>query len=396
VTRHRSFKSNEDSRRGLLLIVQLPPPVHGVTMMNEAVVRSTTVHSTFDVDVMPLRFAASVADVGRFNVKKVFLTGAVALRLMAKCIKRRPRAAYFTLVPVGMAYYRDIVFVAVLKLLRIPVIFHLHGRGVKDAARKRWKRWLNEWTFKGATVVHLSERLYEDIEQFVPRDKCHFLPNGIVDWRDALSTRPRDVPRPVPRLLFLSNMRAAKGALVVVEALRELRARGIPFEGLFVGDASDRECLQRFEALVTEAGMGDAVRYVGPKYGEEKMRIMAESDIFVFPSFQECLPLVILEAMSSSLPVVATGQGGIPDLVEDGVTGFLVPVGDSAAVADRLATLIQQPDLRVAMGEKGRERFLERFTLDKFDAGIGSIFEKVLQRDSVASRSAAEVELRRP
>ena len=379
-----------------MLIVQLPPPVHGVTMMNEAVVRSTTVHSSFDVDVMPLRFAASVADVGRFNVKKLFLTGTVALTLMAKCIRRRPRAAYFTLVPVGMAYYRDMVFVAVLKLLRIPVIFHLHGRGVKIAARRWWKRWLYEWTFSGATVVHLSERLYEDIEEFVPRDKCHVLPNGIVDFRDTLPTRSRGIPRPVPRVLFLSNMRAAKGALVVVEALRELRTRGIPFEALFVGDASDHDCLERFQALIAEAGMRDAVRYLGPKYGEEKMRIMAESDVFVFPSFQECLPLVILEAMCAALPVVATGQGGVPDLVEDGVTGYLVPVGDAAAVADRLATLIQQPGLRATMGDKGRERFLERFTLDRFDAGIGSIFETVLQSDPVASRSATEVELPRP
>jgi len=200
----------------------------------------------------------------------------------------------------------------------------------------------------------------------------------------------------VPRVLFLSNMRAAKGALVVVEALRELRARGIPFEALFVGDASDRLCLERFEAMIAEDGMRDVVRYVGPKYGEEKMRIMAESDIFVFPSFQECLPLVILEAMSAALPVVATGQGGVPDLVEDGVTGFLVPVGDPAAVADRLATLIQRPDLRATMGEKGRERFLERFTLDRFDAGIGSIFEKVLQSDAVGPQSTPEVELPRP
>src|SRR5207249_3759840 len=175
--------------------------------------------------------------------------------------------------------------------------------------------------------------------------------------------------------------------LVVVEALRELQTRGIPFEALFVGDASDRQCLERFEAMIAEHGMREAVRYLGPKYGEEKMRIMAESDIFVFPSFQECLPLVVLEAMSAALPVVATGQGGVPDLVEDGVTGFLVPVGDAAAVADRLATLIQQPGLRSTMGEKGRKRFLERFTLDRFDACIGSIFERVLLSDSVASQS---------
>jgi asparagine synthase (glutamine-hydrolysing) len=395
LTRHRSFKSEGRSRRGLLLIVQLPPPVHGVSMMNEAVVRSTTVHSTFDVDVMPLRFAASVADVGRFKVTKLFLAGTVALRLMATCIRRRPQAAYFTLVPVGMAYYRDIAFVAVLKILRIPVIFHLHGLGVREAARKWWKRRLYGWTFSGATVIHLSERLYQDIEAFVPREKCHFLPNGIVDWGAALPSRVRDKPRPIPRVLFLSNMREAKGVLVVVEALRALRARGVAFEALFVGDASDRQFLERFEALLSEGGMRGAVRYVGPKYGEEKMRIMAESDIFVFPSFQEGLPIVVLEAMSAALPVVATKQGGLPDLVEDGVTGFLVPVRDASAVADRLATLIEDPDLRAAMGERARERFLERFTLEKFDVAIGSILEKVLPRESMTSHAAIEPELPR-
>src|SRR5439155_4199959 len=319
LTRHRTFKSGGHSRRGLLLIVQLPPPVHGVTMMNEAVVRSTTVHSTFDVDVMPLRFAASAADVGRFNVKKVLLAGTVALRLLATCIRRRPQVAYFTLVPVGMAYYRDVVFVAVLKFLRIPVIFHLHGLGVKDAARTWWKRRLYQWTFSGATVIHLSERLYEDIEAFVPREKCHFLPNGIVDWGAALPPRVRDIPPPVPRVLFLSNMREAKGVLVVVEALRALRTRGVAFESVFVGYTSDHDFLERFDASIAEGGMRGTVRYAGPKYGEEKMRIMAESDIFVFPSFQECLPIVVLEAMSAALPVVASKQGGLPDLVEDGV-----------------------------------------------------------------------------
>src|SRR5207249_11799468 len=100
----------------------------------------------------------------------------ISLRLLGKCLRRRPQAAYFTLVPVGMAYYRDIFFVAVLKLLRIPVIFHLHGRGVKEAARKWWNRRLYEWTVSGAGVIHLSERLYDDIEQFVPRGNCYFLP----------------------------------------------------------------------------------------------------------------------------------------------------------------------------------------------------------------------------
>jgi glycosyltransferase involved in cell wall biosynthesis len=292
-----------------------------------------------------------------------------------------------------MAYYRDILFVAVLKLLGVPIIFHLHGRGVKEAARRGWRRRLYRWTFSGATVVHLSERLYEDIEEFVPRDRCHVLPNGILDWGQGRALEPGARSEGPARLLYLSNMRESKGALVALEALGILRDRGVPFEATFVGAAADRGCLTRFEAMVAESALGDAVRYVGPKYGEEKMRVMADADIFVFPSFQECLPLVILEAMSAGLPVVATAQGGVPDLVDEGRTGYLVPVGDAKAVADRLETLIRQPALRATMGEEGRRRFVERFTLDRFDAGIWSIFEKVVGIPPIPEQAAGRVEL---
>src|SRR5262249_14198090 len=157
-------------------------------------------------------------------------------------------------------------------------------------------------------------------------------PNGILDWG---SGHPRDpVARRAgpPRVLYLSNMRESKGALVALEALALLRDRGVPFEAVFVGAPSDRQCLTRFASMMAERDLARVVRYVDPKYGEEKMGVMSEADIFVFPSFQECLPLVILEAMSAGLPVVATAQGGVPDLVEDGRSGYLVPVGDPRTV----------------------------------------------------------------
>jgi asparagine synthase (glutamine-hydrolysing) len=392
LTRHRAFGAGDDARRSLLFIVQLPPPVHGVTLMNEAVIRSAGVHAGFDIDVVALRFATSPADVGRFNVRKLFLAATVALRLLAKCSRRRPDAAYFTLVPSGIAYYRDILFVAVLKLLGIPIIFHLHGRGVREAARSWWRRRLYSWTFSGATVIHLSDRLYEDIEAFVPRDRCHILPNGILDWGGSAPPAEPRGEGAAPRVLYLSNMRESKGALVALEALGRLRDRGVPFEALFVGAASESDCLARFDSIVAERGLGEAVRYVGPRYGEDKMRAMAEADLFMFPSLQECLPLVILEAMSAGLPVVATDQGGVADLVEDGKTGFLVPVGDADAIADRMEELIRRPDLRRQMGDEGRRRFVERYTLDRFNEGIWSIFEKVVRNEPLAARAAARAE----
>ena len=120
------------------------------------------------------------------------------------------------------------------------------------------------------------------------------------------------------------------------------------------------------------------VSYVGPRYGSEKKNLLAGADLLVFPAFSEAFPLVVLEAMSFALPVVSTNQGGIPDMVEEGVTGFLVPPGDERLLTDRLERLIRDPDLRKAMGHAGRQRFLERFTREKFDEKFCSILESIV------------------
>jgi glycosyltransferase involved in cell wall biosynthesis len=135
-----------------------------------------------------------------------------------------------------------------------------------------------------------------------------------------------------------------------------------------------------FPRMVESLGLSSTVTYCGPVYGEQKKQLLASADLFVFPSFHptESLPLVILEAMSYAVPVVATPDGGIPDMVEEGVTGFLVPKRNAQALADRLEQLIARPELRKAMGSRGRERFLQRFTLERFETDLRGIFEQAL------------------
>lgn len=363
--------------RTLLAIVQLPPPVYGVSIMNEVVVKSPAVRSLFDIDVLPLRFGKSFASLGRLKLRKVILALGLVLRLWLKCAIKRPGLAYFTIAPVGGAFYRDLMFVAVLRILRIPVLFHLHGKGVKLAARFRLNRLLYQWVFNRATVIHLSPRLFPDISQFVPASRCFFLANGVRDpGETAIIARRQSTGDPV-HLLFLSHMVLEKGPIVMLRALRILLERGVPCRASFAGAWHDRECARQFAMLVRRDGLAERVSYLGPKYGTEKECLLAAADVFVFPTFyaSESFPQVVLEAMSFALPVVSTPEGAIPDMVEDGVTGFLVPQRDEAALADRLETLVLQPGLRTMMGQKGRERFLDRFTVGLFEKHLCSILE---------------------
>jgi glycosyltransferase involved in cell wall biosynthesis len=110
----------------------------------------------------------------------------------------------------------------------------------------------------------------------------------------------------------------------------------------------------------------------GPLTGDDKWRNFARADVFCLPTYyeREGMPLVVLEAMQFSLPVVATRWRGIPSMVRDGRTGFLVPVHDSVATADRLEQLVRNPDLRRTLGAAARAEFERNFTLQVFAARI--------------------------
>ena len=115
----------------------------------------------------------------------------------------------------------------------------------------------------------------------------------------------------------------------------------------------------------------------GPKYNSQKFEYFLHSDIFVFPTYyhNETFGLVNLEAMQFRLPVISTCEGGIPDVVDDGISGFLIDPKNSEALANKLEILIKNPKLRSAMGEAGYERYLKKFTLEIFENRLTEILK---------------------
>jgi glycosyltransferase involved in cell wall biosynthesis len=128
--------------------------------------------------------------------------------------------------------------------------------------------------------------------------------------------------------------------------------------------------------MARERGLEENVSFDGPLYGEEKAAACRAADIFVHPTREDCFPLVILEAMSAGLPVVASEEGGIPDEVEDGKTGLLFRKGDSADLARCLETLLVDASLRTRMGAAGRDRFEKRFMKACFEDRLLHILEE--------------------
>lgn len=154
-------------------------------------------------------------------------------------------------------------------------------------------------------------------------------------------------------LLFVGRLAAVKGLPVLFDALAMLHARGVAARLILVGDGPERAQLER---AVTDKGLGQAVAFAGHRSQEAVAESLAAADVFVLPSFAEGVPVVLMEALASRTAVVATRVAGVPELVEDGVSGLLTAPGDAAGLADALAALIADPERRRRMGEAGRAK----------------------------------------
>ena len=169
---------------------------------------------------------------------------------------------------------------------------------------------------------------------------------------------------------------------MLIEALARVRAKGIEFVAVLAGEGSLRETLER---QVNEAGLADRVHFAGRV--DPLGPLLMACDACVLPSLWEGLPLVVLEALARARPVVASRVGGIPEAVEDGVTGRLVPPGDPAALAAVLEDFYRRADAAMRLGLAGAERVLESFTWERVIEAFESLYDVVL---GLASFSPAD------
>ncbi len=153
------------------------------------------------------------------------------------------------------------------------------------------------------------------------------------------------------RLLFLGRLVPEKGLTVLLEAVERLLGDGVALD-LTVGGGGPQR--RDYERLAERRGLGEVVTFLGPVDHAEVPALLRGHDVFCLPSFAEGVPIVLMEAMASVLPVVTTSIAGIPELVDHGVAGLLVPPGNVTALSDALGSLARSPEMRARMGASGR------------------------------------------
>lgn len=248
------------------------------------------------------------------------------------------------------------------KLAGIPYSFTLHGPDIFFEPY----HWRLDVKISRATFVACISRfcrsqamLFSDPADW---DKLHVVHCGIKPARYA------DAPPPAARgnLLFVGRLGAVKGVPILLDAFRRARNANPGLTLTLIGDGPDRRALE-----AAAADLGGAVRFLGYRNQAQVADALAVCDALVLPSFAEGVPVVLMEAMAAGRPVVATQVGGIGELVQDGISGRLVPPGDPEALAGAIHDVL---DNGPAMGTAGRETVTVHFDAAREAARLAILF----------------------
>ncbi|MCL6262743.1 glycosyltransferase family 4 protein [Craterilacuibacter sp. RT1T] len=255
------------------------------------------------------------------------------------------------------SFWRKSVFAWLAFACRVPVIFHLHGSDLKPwyAAQSPFLQKCIRSTLEHCSaVLVLSDSWADYIHSLAPTARVQVLPNYVELPSVTLSRQVQ----PVVNILFLGIIGERKGVFDLLPAFAQARAI-YPFMRLQIGGNGELEQARRqAEAL----GLAADVDFLGWVGGAERDKLLAEADLMVLPSYNEGLPISLLEAMAWSLPIISTRVGGIPELVSDGVSGLLLDAGDIDGLRDALLRLALDASLRKSMGQAGRLRVASTFS----------------------------------
>jgi len=275
------------------------------------------------------------------------------------------------------AYWRDLAYLLVAKVLGARVVYQVHGGKLPEKffARSRTLTAFLRWTLGlPDRVVVLAQSELISYRMFVPDQEVVALPNGI-DVRPyaALPTVRSEHDAPL-RLVYIGRIAREKGLYETLQGMRLACELGVDARLVVAGHGAEEPRLRRYAQAL---GIAPRVCFVGPVFGFDKVKLLGGADAMVLASYSEGLPYALLESMAGGVPVIATPVGAIPDVVSDGIHGFLVPPRDGKAIAEALAVLAGDRDRLSWMSRACRRRIRAAFSIDRLAQELSLMYSSV-------------------
>lgn len=354
----------------ILFIMHMPPPVHGAAMMGKYIHESKLINDTFECRYINPTNAKDLTDIAKIRIKKIF-EFVILLRRIKKEIKQfQPDICYVTPASGRLGFYKSFIIVQWIKIFHHNIIAHFHNKGISERQNELIDNQLFKLFFKNLKVILISPHLFYDIKKYISAENVSYCPNGIKHF----SNTTHHFNTETFKILFLSNMMIEKGVLDLLDICEQLALMKKNFECHFIGKWSDIK-EDFFNEYVKKHDLENYVHAHGPKYDEEKIAFYESADCFVFPTFykNETFGLVLVEAMQFGIPCISTFEGGIPDVIDNRETGYLIEKHDIKDFTNKIVYLMDHIEERIRLGENAKEKYKKEFTLETFEKRLTSI-----------------------
>ncbi|HXF80991.1 MAG TPA: glycosyltransferase family 4 protein [Usitatibacter sp.] len=293
------------------------------------------------------------------------------------------------------AYWRDLAYLFVSRALGARVVYQVHGGKLPERffAGNRILTAFLRWTLGlPDRIVVLAQCELAAYRRFVPAQDVMVLPNGI-DVRPFATLPTVQSSRDLPlRLVYIGRIAREKGLYETLQGMRLAHELGVDTRIAIAGAGAEEPRLRRYAQAL---GIASKVCFVGPVFGADKVRLLAGADAMVLASYSEGLPYALLESMAAGVPVIATPVGAIPDVVSDGIHGFIVPSRDGKAIAEALAVLAGDRERLSWMSRACRRRIRAAFAIERLAQELAIVYSQLCGAEMMAGAGLPPLEAKK-
>jgi glycosyltransferase involved in cell wall biosynthesis len=377
----REFKPG--NRYKILIIGPLPPPNGGISTVVYNLLHYG-ISEDFDIYHLDSSSKRSPVKTGTLDFSNVLAFFFQLLSLVFKIIKHRPQ-----IIQIESACYlgflKNTLFILISKLTFRRIIISIHGSGIRfinfflnlPPPVRMYVRLIlsgcdairilsGKWTSMFASVIKLE------------KDNVLVIPNGINEELFKRKSISRNSFDDEFRLLFLGGIDRKKGIYDLIKVIESLQKKGQRLKLIIVGDERESGTKKDIERIIKKRELDPYVEIVGKVDYKETPSFYHSADAYILPSYSEGLPMVILEAMAAGLPVISTKIGAIPEIIDEGINGFLVDPGDIKGMVSKIEILKKNKGLREIIGRNNITKVMALYSLSQQAKAFKNLYLQLL------------------
>lgn len=365
------------AKKTILIVGPTPPPMGGIATYVEDLLKSDL---NKKYDVVHLNTARSLP-IKKSLVKSFLLFSKNVFKLLCSLLRNRPKIVHIH-TSSYLAFWEKSVFFVISKLLFSKVVLHIHGAEFDlfyNNSSPSGKYLIRKILNIADVVIVLSKSWNIFFSEILDDNKIAVIPNGVYSSKFISKKITLNKHEHIVQVLFLGNLVERKGVNDILSIVPIVINKFQNVNFLFAGSEEVSGDILKLKNECIRMGIERFVTFISDFNNDDKIRLLHEADIYLLPSYAEGLPISLLEAMAAGLPVISTHVGGIPEVVEDEVNGFLIAPGDCIGLANRIIELVKNSELREIISQNNKEKVRTKYDWKIVANNIFNVYDELLE-----------------